>query len=143
MWQVGDILWAVSIHKITQPFKHMVLWDHVTNQKCSISTSTITGWGALNHKVTWSVKQAVMWGKVTNWKHWNSFITIPIVTRFVRVVTFYKKLPPLKSIDPLITWSCDFDLTYTICRFRTQTPNSSPTSCCKFSQTMWISRIMC
>ena len=101
MWQVGDILWAVSIHKITQPFKHMVLWDHVTNQKCSISTSTIPGWGALNHKVTWPVKQAVMWGKVTNWKHWNSFINIPIVTKFVRVVTFYKKLPPLKPIDPV------------------------------------------
>ena len=32
--------------------------------------------------------------------------------------------------DPLITWSSDFDFPYTICRFRTQTPNSSSNSCC-------------
>ena len=29
-------------------------------------------------------------------------------------------------------WSSDFDFSYTICRFRMQIPNSSPTSCCVY-----------
>ena len=39
-----------------------------------------------------------------------SFITISVVTKFVGMVTYCKKNQPLKSHEPLITWSCDFDL---------------------------------
>ena len=41
-----------------------------------------------------------------------------------RVVTYNKKLPSMKSRG-LIS---DFDFSYTICRFRTQTPKSSLSS---------------
>ena len=43
-----------------------------------------------------------------------------------RVVTYNEELPSIKSHDPLITWPKDFDFSYSICRFRTQTPKSSP-----------------
>ena len=36
---------------------------------------------------------------------------------------------PIKSHYLLITWSSDFDFSHTICRFRANTPKSSPTSC--------------
>ena len=31
---------------------------------------------------------------------------MPMATKPDRVVTYYEGLPPLKSHDPLITWSC-------------------------------------
>ena len=30
---------------------------------------------------------------------------MPIATKLDRVVTYYEELPPIKSHDPLITWS--------------------------------------
>ena len=42
----------------------------------------------------------------------------------------YRDLLFIKSHDPLSTWSSGFDSPCTICRFRTQTPRSSLTSCC-------------
>ena len=41
------------------------------------------------------------------------------------VVTYKEKLPSIKVHD---TGSSDFDLSYSTCRFRMQTPESSPTS---------------
>ena len=32
------MLWGASTHKVTQPFKHMVFWNHVTNIKHFIAT---------------------------------------------------------------------------------------------------------
>ena len=52
-----------------------------------------------------------------------------MATKPGKVVAYNKELPSVKSHDPLITWSSDFDFSYTICRFRTQTPKLSPTSC--------------
>ena len=52
-----------------------------------------------------------------------------MATKPDKVVTYNKKLPSMKSHDPLIAWSSDFNFSYTICRFRSQTPKSSPTSC--------------
>ena len=53
-----------------------------------------------------------------------------MATRPGKVVTYIEELASRKSYDPLTTWSSDFDLSDTICRYRTQTPKSSPTSCC-------------
>ena len=52
-----------------------------------------------------------------------------MATKPGRVVTQNEELSSIKSHDPLITWSSDFDVSYTICRFRTQTPKLSSTSC--------------
>ena len=41
-----------------------------------------------------------------------------------RVVTCNEELPSIKSHEPLITWSSNFDFSYTVCSFRTQTPKS-------------------
>ena len=54
-----------------------------------------------------------------------------MATKSGRVVTYNDELPSINSHDPLITWSSDFDFSCTICRFSTQTPMSSPTSCFK------------
>ena len=39
-----------------------------------------------------------------------------------RMVTCNEEIPSIKSHDPSITWSSDFDFSYKICRFRAQTP---------------------
>ena len=41
---------------------------------------------------------------------------MPTTTRVGRLVACIKELPSIKSHDPLIMWSCDFDFSYTICR---------------------------
>ena len=53
-----------------------------------------------------------------------------MATKPSRVVTYNEQVHSVKSYDFLITWSSDFDFSYTICRFKTQRPKSSPTSCC-------------
>ena len=40
-------------------------------------------------------------------KHFISTTTMPIATRLARVLTYYEGLPPIKSDDPLVTWSCE------------------------------------
>ena len=37
-----------------------------------------------------------------------------------------EELPSIKSHDPLMTFSSGFEFSHTICRFRMQTPKSSP-----------------
>ena len=50
---------------------------------------------------------------------------MPIVTKFVRVVTHYKKVTPSKSRDLVI-----FIFSYESCWFRAQPPKLSQTSTC-------------
>ena len=52
-----------------------------------------------------------------------------MITKSGRVVAYNEELPSIKSHDPLITWSSDFDFSHTICGFKTKMPKSSPTSC--------------
>ena len=40
IWQGGHIQWGAPNDKVTWPFDHVVLWDHVTNQK-HFSTTTV------------------------------------------------------------------------------------------------------
>ena len=51
---------------------------------------------------------------------------------FDKVAKYNEELPSINSHDPLITWSSDFDFSYTICRFRTQMHKSSLISCFLF-----------
>ena len=53
-----------------------------------------------------------------------------MATKPGRLVTYNEELPSIKLYDPLITWFSDFDFSYSIGGFRTQTPKSSPTSYC-------------
>ena len=55
-----------------------------------------------------------------------------MATKPGRVVTNNEELPSIKSHDPLMKWSSDFDFSYTICRFGIQTFKSLPTSCSSF-----------
>ena len=55
--------------------------------------------------------------------------TIRMTTKSGRVVAYNEELPFIKSHYLLIKWSSDFDFSHSICRFRTKTPKSSPTSC--------------
>ena len=52
-----------------------------------------------------------------------------MATKPSRVVTYSEELPSIKCYEPSITWSSDFDFSYKICRFRTQTAKTSPISC--------------
>ena len=49
------------------------------------------------------------------------------------VTNYNEELPSIKSTDPLIMSSFDFDFSYTICRLRMQMSKSSPTSCFFFA----------
>ena len=42
-WQGDDLPWGAPLHKVTSPFSHVVLWDHVTNQNYYVSTSRMPG----------------------------------------------------------------------------------------------------
>ena len=65
-------------------------------------------------------------------------MTTAIVTKLVRVGTYCEKLPPLKSREPPIKWSCDFDfLSYNL-QVQNANAQSSMTSCCLLFQ---VSRI--
>ena len=101
-------------------------------------------WGVSFHKVTRSFDHVVLQDHV---KYFNCCISTTIrlmTTKLGKVVTYYKKLlpiksqntlaikpgrvvpyneelPSLKSHDSLITGSSDFYFCYNICRFRTQT----------------------
>ena len=45
-----------------------------------------------------------VWDLKKNQKHNISTTTVPMVTRFERVVTYIEKIPPIESHDPLNTW---------------------------------------
>ena len=148
-----------SSQKVTWPFDHMVLRNHLTKQghfisAISISVTTKRGrevnyiekllpnftqpfvdvvlpkprhklkqlylyyqnayghqiqqcrglpWGSLTHKVIWNFNT---WSSETTQKTKSiiSPLTIPIVTKLVRVLNYYLRLPPLMSSDLLITW---------------------------------------
>ena len=47
---------------------------------------------------------------------------MPMAAKPDKLVAYNEELPSVKS------WSCDFDFSYMICRFRMQTPKSSPIS---------------
>ena len=47
-----------------------------------------------------------------------------MATKPGKAVTYNEKLSFIKLHDPSITWSSEFDLSYKICRFRTQTSKS-------------------
>ena len=51
-----------------------------------------------------------MWDNMSNWKYEISFIAVPFVTKLVMLITYCKKLPPLKSHYPVIMWSFDSTL---------------------------------
>ena len=55
-----------------------------------------------------------------------------MATKPGKVVTYNGELPSIKSHDPLIMWSSDFDFSYTIYRFKMQTSKLSPNSCCTY-----------
>ena len=57
-----------------------------------------------------------------------STTTILMPTKPGSVVTYNEGLLSIKSYEPLIVHSGDFDFSYAICRFRTQTPKLSLTS---------------
>ena len=46
-----------------------------------------------------------------------------------RMVTCNEELPSINSHDALITWSSNFNFSYTIYRFKTQAPKLSSASC--------------
>ena len=51
-WQDDDLSWALPTHKITRPFKHVFLRNHVTNWK-HISTAAVSMATKLGRMVTY------------------------------------------------------------------------------------------
>ena len=53
-WQGGELLKGAFTHEVMQLFNHVVFWDHVTNQKRLISTTTVPEVAKVNSVVTQS-----------------------------------------------------------------------------------------
>ena len=63
-------------------------------------------WGVPTHKVTWPFEHVFLRDHMTNWRHNIFTTTMSIPTQLIRVLTYHEGLPPVKTHNPLITWSC-------------------------------------
>ena len=77
------LYWWTTTHKFTWPFNKVFLWNHMANEKHSISTITIAmvtklgmKWKALIHKFTRSFNDVVLSGHLT--KFFISIFTTPM-----------------------------------------------------------------
>ena len=111
----GDLTWVLLTNKVQWPYNHVVLWDHVTNEKHFISTTKMlmaTIRGRMMTYLEWllpikSHDHIVMWScKIT----WQTKIithllinTIPMTINFGRVGIYNEEFPSMKLLDPLIT----------------------------------------
>ena len=59
------------------------------------------------------------WSREVTWQIEISHITMPIVTKLVRMVIYRKELASIESYDPLVTWSCEvrWKIRYISCPF--------------------------
>ena len=93
---------------------NVVLQDHVTNSVHYISTTTLIMtiklgramrlYGASTHKVTQRSKNVIKWGHVTDQMIYST-TTKPLAIEHGKMVTSCHGLPPMKSHNPLNTWS--------------------------------------
>ena len=156
-WQGGKLHWEAPTHNFTHTFGHAVLprsrdklkqlylyyqnvYGHQIRQGGGLP------WGSPTHKVIWTFNT---WScEITQKTKLITFpLTIPIVTKLVRVLNYYLRLPPLMSSDLLITWPTWCQMTNwkiyistltrlmvtkhgrALRRFSTQTLKLLPTSC--------------
>ena len=167
-WQGGKLYWEAPTHNFTHTFGHAVLprsrdklkqlylyyqnvYGHQIRQGGGLP------WGSPTHKVIWTFNT---WScEITQKTKLITFpLTIPIVTKLVRVLNYYLRLPPLMSSDLLITWPTWCQMTNwkiyistltglmvtkhgrALRRFSTQTLKLLPTSC-SLSQQCFFGRI--
>ena len=113
-WQGGKLHWEAPTHNFTHTFGHAVLprsrdklkqlylyyqnvYGHQIRQGGGLP------WGSPTHKVIWTFNTCSC--EITQkTKPIIFLLTIPIVTKLVRVLNYYLRLPPLMSSDLLITW---------------------------------------
>ena len=67
-------------------------------------------WWALTHEVTWPCDHLISRDHVTNEKYYITTTTVPKATKLGCMVTYFKRLPPIKLLNPLVTWSCKIPL---------------------------------
>ena len=64
-------------------------------------------WGAPYHKVIKRFDHVVLQGYVTNENHYIFPTRVSMATKRGRMITYLDGLLPIKSLDSLITWSCE------------------------------------
>ena len=117
---VVNLPWWASTHKVTWPFDHVVLWDHITTSNCYIFTTTafmatklnrmVTYiQAAPNHEVTQWFEHGILECCVVNRNHYISSTTVLMASKISWIITQLDGLLPRESHDFLITWSCKID----------------------------------
>ena len=96
-----SVTWSCEV---TYKLNTLYLHFHKTNRHQILQGGDLP-WGTFTHKVIWSFKQMVMWDRVTRWKQYISNSTIPITTKFFRMLTYDEGLQPIKSHNHLVMWS--------------------------------------
>ena len=112
-WQDGHLPWWAWTRKITWPFDHIVLQDHVTNWNYYISTTIVPMVTTLGRMVTYlelllTIKLfngLITWSCKVTW-HTKTIISPllewSMITKIGRMMTYLEGLLPLK-----VTWSFD------------------------------------
>ena len=99
-------LWFRSLARSREKLKPIYLYylntyDHQTCQGGDLPWETPTH---KSHMALWSLDLARLCDKL---KPLDTATTIPMPTRFGRVVNYHERLSFRKSHDPLITWFCE------------------------------------
>ena len=58
------------------------------------------------HKVTWTFDYVVLRNHLTKLNHYIPTTTVPMGSKFDRMLTYLQRLPPIKWLKPLVMWSC-------------------------------------
>ena len=116
-WQDGKLPWWARVFKVTFPFAHVILWDHLINWNHYISTTTVPMATKLDRMVTYlnglvpvkSHSHLITWFCKITWqtKIIKSSLPLSTASKLDRMITYLDELLPIKSHVPLITWSCE------------------------------------
>ena len=79
-------------------------------------------WGAPTYKVIWPFDHMVLQDYVTCWNHYIPTITVSMVTKLDRIVTYIEPFSTIKLLEPLVTWSYKITWQAKIIIFATTVP---------------------
>ena len=84
--------------KLHYRFKFQSVYDHHVLQDGNLP------WWAPTHKFKKRYDHVILQNLVINWNHYISTTTVPIATKFGRIVTYLEGLLSIKSYKALISW---------------------------------------
>ena len=112
-WQTGDLPWGAPTYKVTWFLSHIVSWSRdklkhyifTTTMPVTKGVGRMVTWVAPIYNFTWSFNHVALCDRMINKICYISTNAIPVDTRHDNMVTYCKRLPPIRSHNPLNNWS--------------------------------------